>query len=413
MAANAQGRGNSGVVREMPSGRPTGMDAPLSGRPGNLPSAANRGLATAMEASEGRLSRAQIVRAKEIERQRPASFETDRLGALAVRGEVIAFGIMPKDLEKIKNRGFQILRNVMTDGLDEPMYVLAKDGITAGQAIAKLQTLSPKAVFAYNHVYFESGAAANKASKPAPLPPIAKPFAVGLIDAGVATNLPIFSSVSITSKSFISSAMPTAHGTAVASILVGQAARKGNNSSVIKLHVGGVYGRDGTGGTAELLTRALGWMVQEKVAVINVSLVGPPNPVVAYVISQVTRKGHIIVAPVGNDGASARPLYPASYPDVVAVSAVDINGKLLPEASRGAKVDFVARGVTEVMGVNGNPTVVRGTSFAAPVVSRRLAQLLTAPDPIGAKVALGRLKSEAVRLTGISSGRKYGNGLIE
>ena len=41
------------------------------------------------------------------------------------------------------------------------------------------------------------------------------------------------------------------------------------------------------------------------------------------VVRLVIARGYLIVAAVGNDGPAAPPLYPASYPDVVGVTAVD------------------------------------------------------------------------------------------
>lgn len=412
--ASAQRPANPGGNREIPSGRPSGMEPPIGGRADNLPSAADRGQAIAMEASDGRLSRAQVARAKELERLQPDQFETDSLGALAIRGEVLAIGLTLADLKKLEIEGFRVVRDMGNEAFEDPIYVLVKDGMTSRKAINRLRKLSPKATFAHNHVYFESGARSSAASPLPARPAKSRPVTVGLIDAGVASKLPIFDGISVTQRSFAADGGgPSAHGTGVASILVGKKPLSSNAVKPASLYVGGVYGRDGRGGTAELLSRALGWMFTQKVAVINVSLVGPPNAVVERTIASMIRHGHIIVAPVGNDGASARPLYPASYTGVVAVSAVDGTGRLLPEASKGAWVDFVALGIASAPDSNGKMTTVRGTSFAAPVVSRRLAEFLKTPNPAAAKAAVVRLKSEAARPKNMSNMRKFGNGLIE
>ncbi|MBK6454031.1 MAG: hypothetical protein IPF84_16605 [Proteobacteria bacterium] len=72
--------------------------------------------------------------------------------------------------------------------------------------------------------------------------------------------------------------------------------------------------------------------MQQSVPVINVSLVGPPNVLLQRAIQMALARGHLIVAAVGNDGPSAPPLYPAAYPGVVAVTAVDRADKVLIEA---------------------------------------------------------------------------------
>ena len=56
-------------------------------------------------------------------------------------------------------------------------------------------------------------------------------------------------------------------------------------------------------------------------------------------------RGHLLVAAVGNDGPAARPLYPAAFEPVVAVTAVDKQKKIYRWANQGPQVDFAAWGV--------------------------------------------------------------------
>ena len=81
-----------------------------------------------------------------------------------------------------------------------------------------------------------------------------------------------------------------------------------------------------------------------------------------------------MVAAVGNDGPAAPPQYPASYPGVIAVTGVDAKDRALREAGRAAHLDFAAPGADLAAALPGKGyTSVRGTSFAAPLVSARLA----------------------------------------
>ncbi len=89
---------------------------------------------------------------------------------------------------------------------------------------------------------------------------------------------------------------------------------------------------------------AFGWMARYRVAVINVSLVGPRNALLERVVASLVSRGHLIVAAVGNDGPAAPPLFPAAYDGVVGVTAVDQRHRVLFEACRGKHLDVAARG---------------------------------------------------------------------
>ena len=138
--------------------------------------------------------------------------------------------------------------------------------------------------------------------------------------------------------------------------------------------VADVYGGNRAAGSATAVTRALGWLAGKRPSVINISLVGPANRVVARAISALQARGITIVAAVGNDGPAAPPQYPASYAGVVAVTGVDGKGRALLEAGRAAHLDFAAPGADMAAALPGRGySRVRGTSFAAPLVAARLA----------------------------------------
>ena len=119
------------------------------------------------------------------------------------------------------------------------------------------------------------------------------------------------------------------------------------------------------------------------------------------------------MAAVGNDGPTAPPLFPASYPDVVGVTGVDAKHKVLPEACRGEQVDFAAVGAGLVAAdVGGAFSEIRGTSFATPIVAALLAGSLQAPDPAKARDALATLESTAIDIGNNGTDPSYGKGLV-
>ncbi|MCI1143510.1 S8 family serine peptidase [Sphingomonas sp. WKB10] len=138
------------------------------------------------------------------------------------------------------------------------------------------------------------------------------------------------------------------------------------------LLVADVYGGSASNGSAVAIVRAMAWLAQNGAQVVNISLVGPPNPLLAAGIRALTAKGIRVVAAVGNDGPAAPPQYPASYPDVIAVTGVDAKGKALMEAGKPLHLDYAAPGADMVGAVPGGGwEVLRGTSFAAPSSPRR------------------------------------------
>jgi len=222
-----------------------------------------------------------------------------------------------------------------------------------------------------------SGAGTLAESRPA------GPALIGLIDGGVAGHPALRGG--ITQRGFAAGApRPNPHATAIASLIAGQGMVRGAAPGA-SLLVADVYGADPAGGNALALARALGWMAVQRVPVVAISLVGPPNALVARAIAQAQARGVHVVAAVGNDGPAAPPAFPASYPGVIAVTGIDGRGRILAEAGRASHLDYAAPGADmAAAGLGGGLTPVRGTSFAVPFVAGRLAMHVRAPQPLAA-----------------------------
>jgi subtilisin family serine protease len=131
------------------------------------------------------------------------------------------------------------------------------------------------------------------------------------------------------------------------------------------------------------------------------------------VVRRVISRGCIVVAAVGNDGPAAPPLYPAAYPDVVGVTAVDRRDRVLPEAARGKQVAFAAPGADmAAASVAREFAIVRGTSFAAPIVAGLLAAQPRALAKAAADEAIADLVRRAIDLGAPGPDPVYGNGLV-
>ena len=104
--------------------------------------------------------------------------------------------------------------------------------------------------------------------------------------------------------------------------------------------------------------------------VVNMSLVGPSDPAIHAVISNMTRGGVVFVAAAGNGGPAGPEAYPAAYAEVIAVTAIDRNRHGYAEANRGAYIDVAAPGVRVWTALPGERQgFLSGTSFAAPFVT--------------------------------------------
>ncbi|MGP3925596.1 type VII secretion-associated serine protease mycosin [Streptomyces sp. 8N616] len=134
------------------------------------------------------------------------------------------------------------------------------------------------------------------------------------------------------------------------------------------------HGTDGSGSASDL-AEAIRLAVSEGADVINISSAAfyasePLEEAVRFA----ERHDVVVVAATGNEGQQGNPrTYPAAYPDVVAVGAVDEKGELANFSGTGKFVDLAAPGV-RVISVStgssgGGHLIDDGTSFAAPFVS--------------------------------------------
>jgi hypothetical protein len=367
------------------------------------------------------LQGARQVQVRDLIRGNRANVEADPNGAAMVRNELVAFAPSDADLAAAQAAGFVIVDTRILDGLDARIVVLqVPAGLSTARALTRLRAVAPAGTFDFNHLYSRSGTV-GAASEPdasadavavAPATP-ALALRVGLVDGGIDDSHPVFKDLTIHRHGCGDAAVPEAHGTAVASLMVGRSADFHGAAPGAELYAADVYCGQATGGSVEAVADALSWLARERVAVINVSLVGPPNVTLEAVVRVVIARGYILVAAVGNDGPAAAPLYPASYPGVVGVTAVDAHRHVLIEAARGPQVRFAAPGADMVAAKSPRGfDPVRGTSFAAPLVACLLAAEYREPAKDGALRAIDDLAHRAISLGGHAPDRTYGYGLV-
>ncbi|OYW79451.1 MAG: hypothetical protein B7Z26_08070, partial [Asticcacaulis sp. 32-58-5] len=297
------------------------------------------------------------------------------------------------------------------DDLEADMIVFAPPkGVSARKAIKALQSLDPDGVYDYNHIYLGSG---TSGTGDGGVIRGGGGGRVGLIDSGVDASHSVFRGVSITQKGFGGPTVPDAHGTATAALMLAPGDGSERPAPGAALYAADVYGGRPNGGSTENIISALGWLSGQKVAVINISLVGPSNGPLKMAVATLIRRGHVLVAAVGNDGPAAKPLYPAAFDGVVGVTAVDARRKVLIEAGRGPQVDVAAPGANIVSAAKGGKTTaVRGTSYAAPIVAGLLSRGISTPEVTGAGKAIAMLQTQAQDLGSKGRDPVYGIGLL-
>ncbi|MEK9723912.1 MAG: S8 family serine peptidase, partial [Rhodospirillaceae bacterium] len=118
---------------------------------------------------------------------------------------------------------------------------------------------------------------------------------------------------------------------------------------------------------AKAILQAVDWLIGEKVSIINMSIGGGANALIAKAVSHATAKGIIVIASAGNYGPFAKK---KNYPgDVIAITAVDRFERNARFASTGDYIEFAAPGVDIWTAVPGGGKAMSGTSFAAPIVT--------------------------------------------
>jgi hypothetical protein len=352
------------------------------------------------------------VQVRDLLRRHPDVIEADPRGELIRRRELVLIAPSEAALATAAGLGMVKLREESWPELDLREVVLrVPAGLDTADALERLRAAQPALQADFNHLYSRSGEVAGGGAA-APVKQ-AGPIRVGLIDGGVDRRHAALRHAGGGSFGCGGNAVPSEHGTAVASLLVGRDRGFAGAAVKAELFAADVYCDKPDGGSAEEVVRALAWLARERVAVVNVSLVGPQNRLLEQGVAALVKRGHLLVAAVGNDGPAAPPLFPASYAGVVGVTGVSASRRVLPEAAQGPQVMWSAPGAEMAVARSGGGYgVARGTSFAAPLVAGMLAEQLRVPDVSAAAAAVEALSAGAVDLGAPGRDPVYGRGLV-
>lgn len=358
------------------------------------------------------------MRARSLLGRYPDRVERDPRGAPIVRSVIVAMAPSEAALARAQASGFQLQSDVVLAPWNERLVtLLAPRGLSTERALRVLREADPAGSYDFDHLFVESGgasmltvsaAAAMAAAGDAPAVPI------GMIDGGVDIHHPAFLARAPEQLGCDGRMLPSEHGTAVASLLVGRTAEfagaaPGATLTAVDVYCGGIE----PGGRVRDIATSLALLAQRQVRVINLSFVGPANVVLERAVRRVLDAGILVVAAAGNDGPQAKPLFPAAYPGVIAVTAVDARNQVLLEACRGDHIAFAAPGADMVAAAPGGTFLpVRGTSYAAPLVTGLLARELAAAGGAGNAEALRLLAAVAQDRGKRGRDRSFGLGVV-
>jgi len=314
----------------------------------------------------------------------------------ALRDYMVGSGFTVENLERLEALNLSL------------MVASAPDHVPAAAALRNLQARFPAAIAALDDPFqpaYDARAGRGKAATPQQILTAigwqlgeTEPGAgmrIGVIDSALDSTHSALQGAAIVQREFTSGKPPTtdtAHGTAIAAMLVGGS----NDESVSGLLRGATLfhasvfqdGQHGPFASSADFLRGVNWLIKSGVSVINASVTSSSgSPVVLYAMALLTREKVILVAAAGNRGPSGPPVYPAAIPSAFAVTAVSIKGDAYRYANTGDYIDIAAPGIDL-------PTTSRkitsGTSLAVPFVTAAVARmiLLCGVSPMEAEVSL-------------------------
>jgi thermitase len=201
-------------------------------------------------------------------------------------------------------------------------------------------------------------------------PPADGRIIVGVVDTAMQPlcgdlNKFLLKPISVAGEAQLDPSAPS-HGTAMAETLLRSVQSMTKGSTAVQILPVDVYGPNANTSTFDVSSGVV-QAVNGGARIINMSLGSQgDSPFLRSVLQDVKKQNIPVFAAAGNEPVTT-PFYPAAYPEVTAVTAVD-QGKVASYANRGSFVSLGAPGTSIVCYGDGNYFVV-GTSAASAFAS--------------------------------------------
>lgn len=345
-------------------------------------------------------------------------------GDLHINGEMLVLVDAAEYNEIVSKLQYRIIAEQRIKTLDQVLARLQVPTRDFQTAAALISANAPGASIDYNHTYDLSNAAAPQSTdnirRDSRIALNGARARIGMIDSGVDRFHPSLKQADLVIRDFSpqNTRQSFSHGTAIASLIVGDEANRFTGlmpeATLYAASVFGVSGKGRVRSTTEDLIRAIDWLTANAVPVISMSFAGPKNILLEKIIKTASAKGFTFIAAVGNDGPNAEPRFPSAYASVVAVTAVDENSRIYRRAVTGAHVEFSAPGVRVRAADDKNYAYANftGSSFAAPYVAALIAARMPEHDPASKAGVIDFYRKTATDLGQAGRDNIFGFGLI-
>lgn len=203
-----------------------------------------------------------------------------------------------------------------------------------------------------------------------------------------------------------SSADDNGHGTQVAGVI----ADSTSDSVIIKPYK--VLNNYGQGTTATVAAGIL-CAILDEVDVINMSLgFYEDSPILELAVKKAYDNDIIMIAAAGNDSTN-EPYYPASYDEVIKVTAINNQNIIANFSNYGDDVDFAAPGVDiYTTHIHDSYMKVSGTSIASPFVAALAATINSLIPDASPEEVIKVIENNVLSPADYDSSEKYGLGII-
>ncbi len=201
---------------------------------------------------------------------------------------------------------------------------------------------------------------------------------IAVIDSEIDAGHPDLAGVVRQRFSAVGPEPPHPHGTGMAGAIASRQKLVGiaPNARLLAVHAFSSKAATAESTTFQIL-KGIDWSVLQGARIINMSFAGPRDPSLERALKAAYDRNVVLVAAAGNAGPKSPPLFPGADPNVIAVTATDVDDKLFPGANRGRYVAIAAPGVDILVPAPQDAyQLTTGTSVASAEVSGVVALML-------------------------------------